>query len=1081
MMTAGSLPMGITAADTEPVSESAEITEEASPGETTDQPEETQPGQEEEKEEAQDQTQTQDPAEAQPQEQDLAEESADPAAADNNETPDAPITAPETAEQEAPRAAGWYLEEDGWHNYHTVTENGESTVKERVSEWYVPTKKRTLKDGDVSLVLTAKTTYYFDEEGVLVTNRQVKTTAYKDEMDEGDRFFNSKGVPVTGYAKYGGKIHYIEKKKGLIKETMVNLSKAGTYTLYYKAGNTKNFNLAAGKRYFDADGCMVTGEYQTKDNGIQYFTSDGINKTGYQAIDGNIYFYNSKTGKAVNETKTRSKTSTVTDLVTGKSVKISAGTRYFTEDGRAFTGWYPSEEEKTSYYNAEGLQQTGYISVDGGVYYADADTGLYRETSHTLSKDQTIKDQVTGKSVKLAKGTRFFGPDGVMRTGWYPSEEEKNFYYGADGLLKTGHISVNGVIYFVYSKDGALRNASSTLAKDATITDQVTGKSVKLPKGTRYFGDDCAMVTGWYPSEEEKNIYYGQDGLQQTGYISVNGELFYIDGENGILKDAGNTLSKDLTIKDQVTGKSVTLSKGTRYFDENGDLVHGEYETRENGTQYFDTYGNAQYGYVYYDGNLHYIDREKGKLKNAVDNDIDGIREIVNQDQPSTYVTLNPGDRYFDENGNAVTGCYREIDAYRQDGKHYTGLQYFFEDGAMAYRFTKIDGNWKYFQKSGGMVKGGDFDFSNATGAISATAKGARSFDGGTYFKAGHYYFDENGNMQTGIIAVGDRNYAYSDTTGRRIDSGWVLADGVWYLLENDGTIAVDEEGNMISGTPSPEGFLIDTRDGKTYMVNDDGTLATGWHKVGEKWYHFNETTGALDKTATALTDQFVDIDGKVYYFNSKGKFVTGFRKINNKWYYFDKDGVRAEDTTVFGIKFNENGVAKTGGRSYTSYSNYTSYPVTDEMIDMVERAQKKLASTNPTHWYCFTDKDHHRMGVFQYKSGKWNLVIYTSVAVGAWVNGRSKTPTTICHITQKNYRMTHFTSFYYVSWTSAGVGYHTPLYDIGRHSVTENTPFVDSRTSGHISNGCMRIGFYNAYWVYNHVPRDTWVQMYGK
>ena len=86
----------------------------------------------------------------------------------------------------------------------------------------------------------------------------------------------------------------------------------------------------------------------------------------------------------------------------------------------------------------------GYILVDGSVYYVNASSGILKEASHTLDKDTTLTDQKTGKSLKLVKGTRFFGEDGVMRTGWYPSEEKKSFFYNSAGLRQTGYILVDG-------------------------------------------------------------------------------------------------------------------------------------------------------------------------------------------------------------------------------------------------------------------------------------------------------------------------------------------------------------------------------------------------------------------------------------------------------------------------------------------------------------------------------------------------------------------------------------------------------------------------------------------------------------
>jgi glucan-binding YG repeat protein/lipoprotein-anchoring transpeptidase ErfK/SrfK len=1109
IMTATSMPLGITAADTAPeaqvpVQAEETVPEEASPApgqaaeavpETAEETkteeaaapaEETQNTENETPAPAPEEGTAEKPAEEAPAaEAPAAETPAEEAPAAENAQAEA-----EPAQEEAPKSAGWYLESDGWHNYYNATENGQSVVKERESEWFVPARKTTVRDGDSSMVLEAKATYYFDENGALAVGREVDTVAYRNEMDAATRFFDYKGIPVTGYARYGAKTHYIEKKKGMIKDAMVSLSKDSTYTLYKKSGKTSKKKLPAGKRYFDADGVMATGITQTKTNGIQFFDSKGLNQTGLISVDGILHFYGSSSGMAVDRFVKLSRNFTVTDLTTGKKITVAKGKHYFDSKGLMLTGEYQTKDNGIQYSDPAGLNHTGYVSVNGVLYYFDPNTGKVTNTSLTLDKAATITDTVTGKSVSVPAGTRFFTEDGTVQRGWYPSEEDKQFYYGSSGLSMTGHISVDGVIYFVYSKTGLLKNASTTLSKDATITDQVTGKSVKLLKGERLFGEDGVMVTGWYPSEAEKKFYYSDNGLTQTGYVSVGGELYYIDPADGLLKDGGNTLAKDLTITDQVTGRNTTLKAGTRYFDAEGSLVHGEYATKDNGIQYFDTYGNALYGYVYYDGNLHYIDRETGKLKNAVNNEIDGLKDIVNQDSPTAYVRLTPGARYFDENGNAVRGEYRTIDAKDPaKNKRYYGTMYFFNDGAMGFRFTRIGSDWKYFLREGGMVTGGDFDFSYEGKALSKpTSKGAYSLDGGTYFKKGHYFFDENGVMKTGLHEVKStdgsvKNYFYNDTTGRRVEKGWALAGGKYYFLSDDGSVAIDSNGQMLTGAVTKEGFLVDPRNGKTYMIADDGSLAHGWQKVGDMWYHFNEKTGIMDGQSKNPINSFCTVDDKVFYFDKNGKMVTGLQKISGHWYYFDKKGVRQDNTMVYGISFDKNGIATKAGFG-GPHGKGGAANVTDAMIEMVKMAQTRNISTNPTRWYAFTDKDHCQAGFFHYESGAWVLQLYCPVSVGAWYQGRSKTPTGRYVINDKLYRMTHFTSFYYVSWTSAGVGYHTPLYSISLHSVSASTKPVDpviGGSGGHRSNGCMRLHYANAVWQYNKLPKGTWVWMYGK
>jgi lysozyme len=68
-------------------------------------------------------------------------------------------------------------------------------------------------------------------------------------------------------------------------------------------------------------------------------------------------------------------------------------------------------------------------------------------------------------------------------------------------------------------------------------------------------------------------------------------------------------------------------------------------------------------------------------------------------------------------------------------------------------------------------------------------------------------------------------------------------------------------------------------------LIKDDGTLATGWYKVGDYWYYFN-TNGEM------LTGWFKDAtNDKWYYLNSNGQMQTGWIKDNDKWYYSGSDG----------------------------------------------------------------------------------------------------------------------------------------------------------------------------------------------
>ncbi len=110
------------------------------------------------------------------------------------------------------------------------------------------------------------------------------------------------------------------------------------------------------------------------------------------------------------------------------------------------------------------------------------------------------------------------------------------------------------------------------------------------------------------------------------------------------------------------------------------------------------------------------------------------------------------------------------------------------------------------------------------------------------------------------------------------------------------------------------------------YYVNKDGTLATGWKKIGSKYYFFDYYTGVLchedfeDKNSNAPAKYFlcdtsvpgakkrvgylfnadgvciekqgwyklkIDLEDEWVYVNQGGTLPKGWKKISGKWYYF--------------------------------------------------------------------------------------------------------------------------------------------------------------------------------------------------
>lgn len=114
-------------------------------------------------------------------------------------------------------------------------------------------------------------------------------------------------------------------------------------------------------------------------------------------------------------------------------------------------GFY-KENGKRRYYK-NGKLHTGFLTLDGKKYYFDGKGNM-----------------VTGDK-KIKKACYYFGPDGVMQTG-FVEKEDKGFkiktYYGSNGRLKTGTFRVGTVQYQASPETGgiySIKNLADTICQ----------------------------------------------------------------------------------------------------------------------------------------------------------------------------------------------------------------------------------------------------------------------------------------------------------------------------------------------------------------------------------------------------------------------------------------------------------------------------------------------------------------------------------------------------------------------------------------------------------------------------------------
>lgn len=302
---------------------------------------------------------------------------------------------------------------------------------------------------------------------------------------------------------------------------------------------------------------------------------------------------------------------------------------------------------------------------------------------------------------------------------------------------------------------------------------------------------------------------------------------------------------------------------GWFYLEANGRAVTEGWRTINNQRYHFDSDGTMQYGWLNLDENLYYLGDEN-----------DGAMK-------TGWLALEMDDEDAPEEG--------EVSAIVSSGEM---------------------GKWFYFQENGRAVRASD-----------SNAYASRRINGS------RYYFDENGVMATGWVAVAEREDG--DPTGISTlkyfggpDEGQ-MATGWRYLIDDPDE--EDDDGNDFS-------FSIATSSNAQYRDNDgDGS-----------WYYFDSdgVPAYLSDQAESLAAATKRVNGQYYFFDEYGRMQSGLLgfRVNDDFgdtimsAYFgadDSDGAmkRERQTNVYDedgergtYYFNGSGTNRGGG--YTGERN---------------------------------------------------------------------------------------------------------------------------------------------------------------
>lgn len=441
-----------------------------------------------------------------------------------------------------------------------------------------------------------------DDKNTLADTAQVKTTEnkYTQENVNGNWYLkDEQGNYLTGFQE--------------IKDQ--------NKTVYYNPDSKQMVygqqNINGNWYLFDTfDGAMQTGlQYIRDQKKLAYYNEQGQMQYGTVEIDGQKY-----------------QADTFDGAIKGKGqTKIADNWYLFNNAGQVVDGWqWINDQGKTVYYSPKTAQMVhGQQNINGHWYLFDKTTGAMQRGF------QNLKDYGDDKTV-------YYNQDGWML---YGQQKIENKWYNFDtfnGAMKTGLVKIpdqNKTVY--YAPNGQMQYGWQWVDNATRYFDTFNGAMTtgqKKINGHWYlFDNDGAMQRGiQYIPEDNKLVYYNQDGWMLYGKQNINGVDHNFNTFNGALEARGQ----------------VKVGNNWYLFNNAGAIQTGFQDLKAYGQDkvvYYDPKTAAMvYGYQNIDGNWYLFSRANGSMQRGLQN-VNGVDLLFDEKTGAllTGVQNIKGSNYF--------------------------------------------------------------------------------------------------------------------------------------------------------------------------------------------------------------------------------------------------------------------------------------------------------------------------------------------------------------------------------------------------------------------------------------------------
>ena len=410
-------------------------------------------------------------------------------------------------------------------------------------------------------------------------------------------------------------------------------------------------------------------------------------------------------------------------------------------------------------------------------------------------------------------------------------------------------VSIDNVQNTTVAKDTQSTNVNTpsydTVAQSQTGTlpvNQVSGTTEVRQDGHWYLKDfQGNYLNGWQKLADNRIVYYDpQNSQMQYGEHQINNQWYYFDANCGAVVQGWYVLAD---------GRKV-------YYDVANDgtgrgMLHG-IQTIDGQTYDFNIYTGAQTsGWETIDGQKYYF---APAMVHGMEKQIDG----------HWYC--------FDDTGKIRTGFVR-----LNDGREV----YYNADGQMQYGEQKINGKWYHFQTDNGNIARGWYTLEDGRRVyydVDADGNGTGMLHGLNQINGQSYYFDvSDGDEKSGLQVVNNQTYYFNLIM---VKNGEAKIGNYWYYFDTD--------GQMQTG-------FVTLKDGRLVYYNADGQIQYGEQKINGKWYHFQTDNGNTARGWYTLEDGrrvYYDVDN----LGAGQGMLHGIQKVGNDYYYFNP-GYGTEET----------------------------------------------------------------------------------------------------------------------------------------------------------------------------------------